>query len=200
MVESNITRDHLDELEQKLAGGLQFANLLASMNQESIRGNAVLLNSLVELLISKGLLHLHELEERRKAIAESLSQNEEQMPRVHLIDASDKYAEDSELIVDCESRYPLCRGICCTLWFALSVQDLEERIVRWNYAYPYGIAQDQDGYCVHFERSSYQCTIYENRPLLCRTYDCRSDKRIWIDFESKIINPELGPRLEKLKV
>jgi hypothetical protein len=131
-----ISGNHLDKLEKDLAGGLQFANLLASMNQENIRENTVLLHSLIEALISKGLIHVHELEERKKMVAESLSQYEEQKPRVHLLDAPDKYVDGSELIIDCESRYSICKGICCTLWFALSVQDLEERIVRWNYAYP----------------------------------------------------------------
>lgn len=182
---------HLDRLEEKLAGGLQFANLLASMNQENVHENMVLLHSLVEVLVSKGLIHVHELEQRKKALVESFSQNDEQKPRVHLVETPDKYAQDNELVIDCESRYPICKGVCCKLWFALSVQDLQEKIVKWNYSYPYGIAQGQDGYCIHFDHSSYKCTIYENRPLICRTYDCRGDKRIWLDFENRVINPEL---------
>jgi hypothetical protein len=26
---------------------------------------------------------------------------------------------------------------------------------------------------------------------VCRAYDCRNDKRIWADFERKIVSPEL---------
>jgi Fe-S-cluster containining protein len=77
------------------------------------------------------------------------------------------------------------------LWFALSVQDLAEGVVKWNYSLPYGIAQEPDGYCRHFDKASCQCAIYENRPLICRGYSCAEDKRIWLDFEKKILNPEL---------
>jgi Fe-S-cluster containining protein len=143
---------------------------------------------LVEVLVSKGLIHVHELEKRKKALMESFNQSDEQKPRVHLVDTPDKYTQDNEPIVDCANCYPICKGKCCTLWFALSVQDLDEGIVRWNYSYPYGIAQGQDGYCIHFDRSTYKCTVYENRPLVCRTYDCRGDKRIWLDFENKVLN------------
>jgi Fe-S-cluster containining protein len=185
---------HLDGLEKRLAGGLQFANLLTSMNQENLKENMVLLHSLVEVLVSKGLIHVHELEERKKMLIESFKQKDEQVPKVHLVETPDKYAQES-VLVDCASHYPLCKGVCCTMWIVLSVQDLEERIVKWNYSYPYSIAQDQDGYCIHFDRSNCKCTIYENRPLACRAYDCRGDKRIWLDFENKVLNPEMRSRL-----
>jgi hypothetical protein len=32
--------------------------------------------------------------------------------------------------------------------------------------------------------------VYEHRPAICRTYDCRKDPRIWIDFEKRIPAPE----------
>ena len=75
--------------------------------------------------------------------------------------------------------------------FALSRQDLEEGVVRWNLSQPYLIAQGQEGYCTHLKQGSCQCTIYHNRPLPCRAYDCRNDTRIWVDFENKIVNPDL---------
>ncbi len=33
------------------------------------------------------------------------------------------------------------------------------------------------------------CRIYAHRPVPCRGFDCRGDKRIWLDFENKIPNP-----------
>lgn len=56
---------------------------------------------------------------------------------------------------------------------------------------PYLIAQGKDGYCTHFEHGSCSCTVRENRPVPCRGYDCRNDKRIWLDFENKIPNPNI---------
>jgi Fe-S-cluster containining protein len=187
----------LDKLEERLAGGFRFVNLMCSMNQENNKDNKAILYSLVEVLISKGLIHLHELEEREKKIIQSFGQSDEQAPRVHLMETPNKYVQDNQVIIDCKSRLPICKAICCKFWFALSVQDLEERILKWDYSKPYGIAQDQDGYCVHLDRSNFKCTIYEHRPLICRTYECRNDKRIWLDFEKMIINPELPEVFER---
>ena len=53
------------------------------------------------------------------------------------------------------------------------------------------IAHDADGYCRHLDRKGCRCTVYANRPVPCRAYDCRKDKRIWADFENRIINPDL---------
>jgi Fe-S-cluster containining protein len=54
------------------------------------------------------------------------------------------------------------------------------------------IAQGKDGYCCHLERATCRCTIREHRPVPCRAYDCRQDKRIWLDFEERVINPEIA--------
>ena len=191
---SETSTSDLDKLEKELAGGLRFANLLGSFSQETAKENAILLHSLVEVLVSKGLIHIHELEKRKKTLTESLGQEDEQNPKVYLVDAPNKYAQDC-VNIDCASYHPICRARCCTLWFALSVQDLDEGIARWNYSHPYGIAQGPDGSCIHLDHTSRRCTIYEKRPLVCRAYDCRADKRIWLDFEKGLINPELGSRL-----
>ena len=61
--------------------------------------------------------------------------------------------------------------------------------MRWKFAIPYMIEQGEDGYCSHMDRCGKGCTIYEQRPVPCRGYDCRNDKRIWLDFEKRIPNP-----------
>ena len=33
--------------------------------------------------------------------------------------------------------------------------------------------------------------LYRRRPVACRAYDCRNEKRIWVDFEKKLVNPNL---------
>jgi len=33
------------------------------------------------------------------------------------------------------------------------------------------------------------CTKYDVRPATCRTYDCREDARVWIDYEQRIPAP-----------
>jgi Fe-S-cluster containining protein len=139
------------------------------------------------------VIRLHELEERKKEVSAYFQQREEQSPKIHLVETPDKYAATDSVQIDCEHRIHLCKASCCKLWFALSVQDLDERIVKWNYAQPYAIAQNREGYCVHLDHSQgCQCNVYQNRPLVCRTYDCRQDKRIWLDFDNRIPNPEIA--------
>jgi Fe-S-cluster containining protein len=187
----NWQTDKPTEVEQTLARGLQFTNMLGMMNNQSIKEDKALLHSLVELLISQGVIRLYQLEKRKQEISESFTENGALGPEVHLVDTPDKYEVEAGPVIDCASRYPICKGACCKLWFALSVQDLDEGIVRWNYSRPYGIAQGADGRCVHQDRETRKCNVYENRPHVCRTYDCSQDKRIWIDFEKRVINPDI---------
>lgn len=182
-----------DPVERRVAHGLHFADLLGFTNQQALDEQQVLLQSLTELLVGAGVIRLHELEERKKAVAGYLRSSTEGRPKVHLsVVTEDKYAEHQRVPVDCESRVALCKARCCKLWFPLSVQDIEERVVRWNYAEPYTIAHADDGFCVHQERGgACRCGVYQQRPLVCRTYSCKDDKRIWLDFENRVLNPDI---------
>jgi Fe-S-cluster containining protein len=42
---------------------------------------------------------------------------------------------------------------------------------------------------VHWDRDSGGCTIHAQRPHICRQYDCRNDKRVWLDFEQRVAAP-----------
>ena len=88
-------------------------------------------------------------------------------------------------------RIHLCKAACCRLRFALSRQDVEEGVVQWDFSHPYFIASGEDGYCRHLDRGCMGCSIHAQRPVPCRAYDCRQDKRIWSDFERRIVSPEL---------
>lgn len=96
----------------------------------------------------------------------------------------DKYALHDLPRIDCEARLSLCQARCCTLSFALSRQDVLEGLLRWDKRLPYRIARADNGYCVHNQRCV--CEVYAQRPAPCRSYDCRQDPRIWIDFEQRI--------------
>ena len=151
------------------------------------------LYGLIEILQEKGVLSIEEVDARQKVVARRL---EEQLRRngvgVKLQDPEfEKYSFTGGVEIDCENRLPLCKAACCKLPFALSRQDIEEGIVRWDLGQPYVIAHGPDGYCEHLERSSCFCTIRENRPVPCRGYDCRGEKRIWLDFENRVVNPEI---------
>ncbi len=97
--------------------------------------------------------------------------------------AQSKYTLTELPVVDCVDRLPICGGRCCRFPFYLSAEDVEDG-VQFDTAKPYRIAHGDDGRCVHNRDG--QCTIYDKRPAICRTYSCRHDARIWVDFERRI--------------
>jgi hypothetical protein len=103
-----------------------------------------------------------------------------------------KYEFKGGAEIDCESRLNLCKAACCRLPFALSKQDVQEGIVKWDLGQPYLNARDADGYCAHLDKCSGHCSVYAQRPIPCRGYDCRNDERVWLDFEKSLINPRVG--------
>ena len=81
--------------------------------------------------------------------------------------------------VDCERGLEAgCRAQCCSFFFGLSPQDVEEGIIQWDENLPFMGKRLEDGYCVHLDRKTYQCTIREARPVECREYSCVNDIRI----------------------
>ena len=87
--------------------------------------------------------------------------------------------------IDCASRLHLCHARCCSFSVVLTVQDLESGGIRWEIDQPYLLRHEADGYCAHLDRAAGGgCTIYGERPAACREFDCREDRRVWIDFEA----------------
>ena len=144
--------------------------------------------ALIELLVASGHLDLRAFEARRAKVAERESERMNREGHVHVMlnDVADKYALTDLPEIDCVNRLPICKARCCTLGFPLSVQDLEEHVVKWDYGRPYHIRSNENGYCVHNDPEGNICRIYGHRPAVCRGYDCRRDERIWKDFDQKI--------------
>jgi hypothetical protein len=182
-----------DTLRQELAEGLLYTHARLSENTKSTLEAASFLYALIELLSEQGLISIQELDERKREVAARLvRKNSEKGVGVLLQEPEcDKYTFEGEAKIDCDNRVHLCKASCCRLPFALSKQDIREGIVHWDLGQPYIIAQEKDGYCTHWERSSCHCMVREHRPVPCRAYDCRKDNRIWLDFENKIINPNI---------
>jgi hypothetical protein len=109
------------------------------------------------------------------------------MGRLHLGTELDKYAMTGDDGPPCAELLPICGARCCRLRFALTTQDLDERVIRWDYGRPY-LIQHRDGRCVHNDPPG-GCGAYAQRPAACRAYDCRGDHRIWIDYEQRIPAP-----------
>jgi hypothetical protein len=149
--------------------------------------------ALIEMLAEKGVISIEEIDARKALVAERLLQRFLKLdPGVALQEPEqDKYAFQATVKIDCENRVHLCKAACCKMVFPLSRQDIEEGVIKWNLGRPYVIAKGRDGYCQHLDRNDLCCTVHAQRPLPCRAYDCRNDKRIWLDFENKVVNPEL---------
>jgi hypothetical protein len=188
-----------EELRQEVARGFEYTHHRANTNTGKALEVTSFAYALVELLMEKGLLTEEELNERKREVAKRLAEKfrDNGMGVVRQEPEYDKYTFDSDVKIDCENRIQHCHAACCRLQFALSRQDVEEGVVKWDFARPYMIRQSTEGYCVHLERKTCRCSVYGQRPVPCRAYDCRADKRIWVDFEQKIVNPDLETILAK---
>lgn len=165
-------------------GGLRFVHLMELQTKARLAEVAANLNALVEVLVGEGQLPLEAFEKRRRLTVLREEQRAAAEATVELSPVPDKYAVEGPAI-DCAARLPVCRARCCSLPFTLSVQDLDERIVRWDYARPYRVAKGGDGRCIHLAEAG-SCSIHASRPAACRAYDCRKDRRIWQDFDKWI--------------
>jgi hypothetical protein len=133
---------------------------------------------IIDMLIERG-----QLTERHRALAARIRVR--QALRVYIADSD----PDPESEVDCASLIPLCHARCCSFKVALTVDEIRGGQVPWELETPYVLPRDVDtGYCSHLdERGS--CGCYGARPATCRTYDCRKDPRVWIDFEARLPAP-----------
>ena len=180
-------------LDPTLSRGLMFLHQQIGDRLNEQRELTAHVYALTEALIGAGVINLRDLERRKQRTHKEMMQE----MTTHwegaqvLTDNTDKYAVNA-VQIDCGSRLDLCKAACCRLHFKLSKQDLREGIVRWDVGKPYAIAQSQDGWCTHCSSEHRGCMVHEHRPLVCRQYNCRTDKRIWVDFENRIPNPALA--------
>jgi hypothetical protein len=188
----NETSDH-SPTRREVSEGLLYAHSRLNANTEKMLEATSFMYGLIELLSEKGVVTIDEVDERKRKVGNRLvEQYREKGLGVMLQEPEyDKYGFQSEVKIDCENRVHLCHAACCRLPFALSKQDIREGIVRWDLGQPYIIAQGEDGYCTHIDQRTRCCTVRDHRPVPCRAFDCRKDQRIWLDFENRVVNPEI---------
>jgi Fe-S-cluster containining protein len=177
-----------------LARGLLYTHNRANANTAEVHQANATVQALVELLADRGLLDRDELEQRRQDAAQRLQRD--YIERGMAVAVQDfevsKYRFPGGAEIDCDSRIPLCGAACCKLPLALSSEDVREGVLRWDPGRPYMIARDPDHHCVHLDRETHRCGVYQQRPIPCRGYDCRKDTRIWLDFERRVVNPRIN--------
>lgn len=197
-------RDFYDCLIKELAKELRYSHNRINSSLNKNLELSSLLYALIELLSEKGILSLNELEKRKKELVERLRREftESSIGLMYLDQEYDKYNFEDKANVNCLNRVHKCKAVCCKFPFALSRQDVEEGIIRWDFERPYVIAHDKDDYCVHLDRKTYQCTVREQRPVPCRLFDCKKDKKwqVWIDFDKKIYNEKIAKKITEVNL
>lgn len=175
------------ELEARLERGLRFVHVVMDRNQRAIESHAALLHGLGDAAVRRAGVKAGEVAAARDAYLRSAPPP---AFRVRVAPDVDKYAVPAAE-VDCAARLALCKAACCRKPFALGTQDLEEGVVKWDWADPYVNRRDAEGRCVHHGEDG-GCTVHAQRPLRCRRYDCRDDASVWIDFDRRIPHPDLA--------
>lgn len=82
--------------------------------------------------------------------------------------------DNKSVYVDCDAGRRLgCRTFCCRLLVRLKPHEMGEGVDGLP---PKGyVDKDPDGLCVHMDRESWKCKIWDERPQTCREYSCNND-------------------------
>lgn len=181
----------LGGLQQRFQRAIHGVHGRLHRTQRWVRESLVEVEALKRTLRDRGLVDDEALEEHRRRFVTALVGDEYAGDGLGItLDrrAGDKYGVE-EVEGDCADRWRVCRAICCyILKFSIAKQDVEEGIVQWDQVWPFSIARERDGRCVHLDRETCRCTLREHRPVICRTYSCRNDKRIWRDYDAMVLS------------
>ncbi len=81
---------------------------------------------------------------------------------------------NGDVVIDCEAGRRLgCKTYCCCLLVRL---EENERVPSTDGLPPKSfVEKDPSGYCIHLDRETSRCRIWDQRPKVCRDYDCNSD-------------------------
>lgn len=144
---------------------------------------------LIDVLLARGVLSEPELAAAVAAAGEELDAGGE-TPEPGVVLRIDEASAEVEppVEVDCAARMHVCGAVCCKLDFALSQDEIEGGVLRWDMGRPYVIRHEADGLCIHNDRASGGCGVYADRPTPCRRYSCAKDERIWNDFDAMELN------------
>ena len=178
---------------KEVEGGLRLAFTLTTKVDERLLALERKVDALTAALTESGQVRADDLAARverggaaAEAEAAALPYPLRRRPPVVLLDEPNKYGIKGPDI-DCAALMHLCEARCCSMTVFLSAQDLDERVLAWDYAHPYALPQREDSYCRYCEPGSGRCSVYMHRPAVCRQFDCRKDARIWKDFDARIL-------------
>lgn len=189
-------------LEQQVEHGAMHTHSLLGQFAERINRVESFLYGLADVLLEDKLVdqeHLRELTARAKKEIQAAGDTLHGGAALRI----DNEEPPAAVGVDCASRLHICKAACCKLSFALSANEIESGMLKWDLGRPYYIRQGKGGYCAHLDQEQSRCSAYACRPGVCRGYSCAGDERIWTDFDNMVLNSKwieqnLGERKPRL--
>lgn len=179
---SDAPHDEVRDELAALAAAIARAEPASDEDREQLVQLGQRLTLLIQMLIGRGVLRPNDAR-----ILELFGQSSAR-PRVRLAMVRDKHAIAGPAI-DCAAHLHLCHARCCTFRVTLSEAEVRDGGLRWDLEEPYLLARQGDGYCTHLRGDGGGCECYGDRPATCREYDCREDRRVWLDYEARIPAP-----------
>lgn len=123
-----------------------------------------------------------------------------QTPKLHLADPD--WSVDTELdlapATSAEHLCSSCDAVCCRLTVVLMPgDDVPEWMIATDMRGPATMAKAADGWCVAMDRDSKCCSIYLERPEICRKFAmggpyCLDERDAWAKGERRKIPAPTG--------
>lgn len=177
------------DLERQVERGSLFTH--SALSRQSARINEIesFLFAIIDVLTQKGITPPDDLKQAVEDVRKEMVEKGE-LSHPGLALRVDGEGESEFVPVNCNERMHICEAVCCKLNFALSAEEVEAGKIRWDLGRPYMIRQEKSCYCTHIQVETKRCTVYEDRPSVCKKYSCAKDNRIWKDFDNMILNKE----------
>ena len=180
--------ESLARLERQVDRGSLFTHTALSQSADRIHEAESFLYGLLDVLIEKKMVTQDEVIQATRKVRHEMAEKGQTLgPGIALRIDGDDDKKDDFVPVNCAERLPICKAVCCSLSFALTAEEVESGEIKWDLGEPYYIRQESTGCCTHLDPNK-GCSIYENRPGVCRQYSCANDERIWNDFDKMILN------------
>lgn len=180
----------VQELERQLERSGYFTHSSLSQQAERINEIESFLYGLIDTLIDDGKVEKEKFEKVVQNVRTETVKRKEHFHAGIAIRVDGNEEKDEFVPVNCDERMHICKGVCCKLNFALSVDEIEGGKSKWDLGQPYYIRQKSTGFCTHLDENKQCCSIYNDRPKVCRKYSCAKDTRIWKDFDKMELNTE----------
>lgn len=174
--------------DQRLTQSHQRLEEILSQMAERINEMEPLLYGLTDTLMEKGSVDMDSFSRNVTMNQQSLQKKGKSLSTGVALRKDISHLNYPE--VNCEERLHICKAACCRMRFALSEQEVEKGVVRWELHRPYFIRHSEEKYCVHNDRGTCHCTVYQDRPQVCSVYSCYQDERIWTDYDNMVLNHE----------